>query len=85
MAAILAGLAASSMRTPLALRAALSCAVAGPGLLGLAFLIGPKLKLAAVCLLVIGGCGIAFATFRVGLGKARGIGGRLLLLGSVCV
>ncbi len=85
MAAILAGLAASSMRTPLALRAALSCAVAGPGLLGLAFLIGPKLKLAAVCLLVIGECGIAFATFRVGLGKARGIGGRLLLLGSVCV
>jgi len=85
MAAILAGLAASSMRTPLALRTALSCAVAGPGLLGLAFLIGPKLKLAAVCLLVIGECGIAFATFRVGLGKARGIGGRLLLLGSVCV
>src|SRR5207249_10171644 len=28
---------------------------------------------------------ISFATFRVGLGKARGIGGRLLLLGSVCV
>lgn len=85
MAAILAGLAASSMRTPLALRTALSCAVAGPGLLGLAFLIGPRLKLAAVCLLVIGECGIALATFRVGLGKARGIGGRLLLLGSVCV
>src|SRR6266576_753040 len=61
MAAILAGLAASSMRTPLALRTALSCAVAGPGLLGLAFLIGPTLILAAVCLLVSGGGGMALA------------------------
>ena len=85
MAAILAGLAASSMSTPLALRTALSCAVGGPGLLGLAFLLGPKLKLAAVCLMVIGECAIAFATFRVGLGTARRIGGRLLLAGGVCV
>ena len=85
MAAILAGLASSSMRTPLSLRTALSCAVGGPGLLGLAFLVGPKLKLAAVGLMVIGGCGIAFATFRVGLGKASVIGGRMLLIGSVCV
>ena len=85
MAAMLAGLAASSMRAPLPLRIALSCAVVGPGLLGLAFLVGPKLKLAAVGLMVIGECGIAFATFRVGLAEASGIGGRMLLVGSVCV
>lgn len=85
MAAILAGLASSSMRTPLSYRTALSCAVSGPGLLGLAFLVGPKLKLAAVCLMVIGEWGIAVATFRVGLGKASGIGGRMLLMGSACV
>lgn len=85
MVAILAGLAASSMRTPLSLRTALSCAVGGPGLLGLAFLVGPKLKLAAVCLMVIGECGIAFATLRVGLRKTSGIGGRMLLVGSLCL
>src|SRR5215467_8513500 len=85
MAAILAGLAASSMRTPLLLRTALSCAVVGPGLLGLAFLAGPKPKLAAVGLIVIGECALAFATFRIGLVEAAKIGGRFLLLGSACV
>ena len=85
MAAILAGLAASSMRTPLFLRIALACAVIGPGLLGLAFLVGPKLKLAAVGLMVLGECGIAFATFRVGWGEASAIGGRMLIAASVCV
>src|SRR5215469_15596723 len=85
MAAVLAGLAASSIRTPLLLRIALSCAVVGPGLLGLAFLAGPKLKLAAVGLMVIGECAIAFATLRVGLAEAGKFGGRLLLVGCVCV
>jgi len=84
MAATLVGLAASSRRTPLSVRIALSCAVVGPGLLGLAFLVGPKLKLAAVGLMVIGECAIAFVTLRVGL-AASGIGGRILLVGSVCV
>src|SRR5215467_4583561 len=78
MAATLVGLAASSMRTPLLLRTALSCAVVGPGLLGLAFLAGPKLKLAAVGLMVIGESAIAFATFRIGFAEARRIGGRFL-------
>ena len=54
MAAVLAGLAVSYMPTPLVLRIALSCGVLGPGLLGLAFLAGPKLKLAAVTVMVIG-------------------------------
>src|SRR5215470_13209134 len=85
MAAILAGLAASSVRAPLLLRTALLCAVVGPGLLGLAFLAGPKLKLAAVGLMVIGECAIAFATLRVGLAEAGKFGGRLLLVGCVCV
>src|SRR5215472_15697563 len=76
MAAVLAGLAASeqnSLRSSLALRVALSCAVLGPGLLGLAFLVGPKLKLGAVGLMVIGECGIAVGTFRIGLTEAKGI------------
>ncbi|HEX4543896.1 MAG TPA: YndJ family transporter [Candidatus Acidoferrum sp.] len=88
MAAILAGLAASGTRTyraPLYLRIALTCAVLGPGLLGLAFLAGPKWKLAAVGLMVIGECGVALGTFRIGLSDAGTIGGRLLLAGSACV
>lgn len=88
MAAVLAGLTASgagAIRSPLALRMALSCAVLGPGLLGLAFLAGPRTKLAAVGLMVIGECGIALGTFRIGLTDARGIGGRMLLIASGCV
>jgi len=85
MAAILAGLVACWMRTSLALRITLSCAALGPGLLGLAFLAGPKLKLAAVGVMVIGECGIAIGTFRIGLAEAGSIGGRLLLAGGACV
>ena len=85
MAAVLAGLAASSTRTSLLLRVVLTCAVLGPALLGLAFLVGPKLKLAAVVLIVFGEYGIAFGTFRAGLGNASRIGGRILILGSACV
>jgi hypothetical protein len=54
-------------------------------LLGLAFLAGPKWKLAAVGLMVIGECGVALGTFRIGLSDAGAIGGRLLLAGSACV
>ncbi|HYL86132.1 MAG TPA: YndJ family transporter [Candidatus Angelobacter sp.] len=88
MAAILAGLAASETGTkpPLAiLRIALTCAVLGPGVLGLAFLAGPKMKLAAVGLMLIGETGIALGTFRIGLTDARNAGGRMLLIGSACV
>jgi hypothetical protein len=88
MAAILAGLAASETGTkhprPI-LRMALSCAVLGPGLLGLAFLAGPKMKLAAVGLMLIGESGIALGTFRIGLADARNFGGRMLLIGSASV
>jgi hypothetical protein len=88
MAAVLAGLAASdndAARASLALRAALSGAVLGPGLLGLAFLAGPKLKLIAVGLMMIGECGIAVGTLRIGLRGMNEIGRRLLLVGSACV
>ena len=85
MAAVLAGLAASPTRTPLPLRLVLICAVLGPGLLGLAFLVGPKLKLAAVVLMVIGEYGIAFGPFRKGMASASRIGGRMLILGSSSV
>jgi len=85
MAAVLAGLTAPSTRTPLLLRIALSCAVLGPALLGLAFLVGPKLKLAAVVLVVIGEYGVALGTFRIGLASASGVGGRIPILGSACV
>jgi len=88
MTAVLAGLVVSdarAIRSSLALRVSLSCAELGPGLLGLAFLVGPKLKLAAVGLILIGECGVALGTFRIGLASASGIGGRMLILGSACV
>lgn len=85
MAAVLAGLIVASTRTGLFLRIALSCAVLGPGFLGLAFLAGPKFKLAAVGVMVIGECGIAFGSLRIGLASASGIGGQMLILGSACV
>ena len=88
MASVLAGLAAAksgNARTLILLRAALACGVLGPGLLGLAFLVGPKLKLAAVGVMVIGECGIALGTFRIGLNAAKSVGGRFLLFGCVCV
>lgn len=85
MAAVLAGLTVSYMPTPLVLRIVLFCGVLGPGLLGLAFLAGPTLKLVAVAVMVIGECGIAVGTFRSGLANATKIGGRMLLVGSACV
>lgn len=50
--------------------------VCGPGVLGLAFLAGPKFKLAAALLIAVSQFGLAAGMFRVGLG-AR-LGGRLL-------
>lgn len=85
MAAVLAGLVAESTRITPFLRLALFCAVLGPGLLGLAFLVGPKLKLAVVGVIVIGECGIALGTLQIGLASASAIGGRMLLVGSACV
>jgi hypothetical protein len=57
----------------------------GPGLLGIAFLVGPKLKLIAVMLIVIGQCGLAFGMAWYGLKFAKGLAGFLLTAAATCV
>jgi YndJ-like protein len=59
--------------------------VAGPGLLGLAFLVGPKVKLAAVILIVVGQVGLASGMVRVALGNVNPVARVLLLFSSGCV
>jgi hypothetical protein len=84
LSAVLAGLTYDRLRTtrwakPLC--ASLLGVVLGPGLLGLAFLIGPKLKLFAAMLIVIGQFGLAMAMFRVAL-TAQSIFSRWMLMTS---
>lgn len=67
------------------LRAALLGVVVGPGLLGLAFLVGPKVKLAAVILIVLGQFGLATGMIRVAVGTKNPVGRVLLILSSGCV
>lgn len=67
------------------LRVALAAAVIGPGLLGLAFLVGPKLKLAAVMLIVAGQFGLAGGTIRVAADLEYFVGRSMLFLSSACV
>ena len=57
----------------------------GPGLLGISFLISPKLKLAAVVLIVIGQCGLAVGMARISATIARGVSSVLLMLAALCV
>jgi len=59
--------------------------VIGPGLLGLAFLVGPKVKLAAVILIVVGQVGLASGMIRVALGNVNPVGRGLLLFSGGCV
>jgi hypothetical protein len=67
------------------LRVALASVVAGPGLLGLAFLVGPKLKLAAVILIVVGQFGLATGMIRVAFGKVNSVARAMLIFSSGCV
>jgi hypothetical protein len=67
------------------LRVTLAGAVAGPGLLGLAFFVGPKLKLAAVMLIVAGQFGLAAGTIRVAADMEHLAGRTLLFFSSGCV
>jgi hypothetical protein len=88
LSAVLAGLTYKLLRgtrwsKPLG--AALAGVVVGPGLLGLAFLVGPKVKLAAVILIVVGQFGLATGMVRVALGTANPVGRAMLLLSSGCV
>jgi YndJ-like protein len=60
------------------LRAALLAVVLGPAILGLAFLLGPKVKLVAALLIVLGQFGLAGGMVRAGF-AAKNAGGRWLL------
>jgi hypothetical protein len=88
LSAVLAGLTYDRLREARWskwLRAALAGVVVGPGLLGLAFLVGPKVKLAAVILIVLGQFGLATGMVRVAAGTANLLGRAMLLLSSGCV
>jgi hypothetical protein len=88
LSAVLAGLTYERLRESRwaqPLRAALAGAVIGPGLLGLAFLVGPKLKLAAVMLIVAGQFGLAAGTIRVAVGMEHLAGRTMLFFSSGCV
>jgi hypothetical protein len=64
---------------------ALTGVVVGPGLLALAFLVGPKVKLAAAILIVLGQVGLAAGMARVALSKVNPIARALLLVSSGCI
>jgi YndJ-like protein len=79
--AVLAGLVderfqASKWKT--LLRAALLAVVCGPAVLGVAFLLGPQVKLVAALLIALGQIGLASGMARVGL-AAKSTSGRWLL------
>lgn len=84
LTALLAGLAWSELfpRGGLALRTLMTGAILGPGLLGLAFLVGPKFKLGAVVLIVAGQCAIAATMARIGVARLSEAQGWLLLASS---
>lgn len=88
LSAVLAGLTFERLRETRwskALGAVLMGVVVGPGMLGLAFLVGPKVKLAAVSMIVVGQVGLASGMVRVALGNINPVGRALLLLSSGCV
>jgi hypothetical protein len=79
--AVLAGLAYRRFRGSkwkAALQPALLAVVCGPAILGLAFLLGPKVKLAAALLIALGQFGLAGGMVRAGI-AAKNPGGRWLL------
>ncbi|HLZ52679.1 MAG TPA: YndJ family transporter [Candidatus Acidoferrum sp.] len=86
--AVLAGLTEERLRGhngQKLLRLALLAVVLGPGILGLAFLFGPKWKLLAALLIVVGQIGLGVGMIRVGI-TAKGQSGRwLLLIAGGCV
>jgi YndJ-like protein len=67
------------------LRVVLLAAVLGPGILGLAFLVGPKVKLVAALLIALGQLGLAGGMVRVGLAAKNRSGRWLLFVASACV
>jgi hypothetical protein len=86
--AVLAGLTYERFRESrwkAALQAVLVAVVCGPGILGLAFLLGPKVKLVAALLIALGQIGLAGAMVRVGIAEKNSSGRWLLFVagGSV--
>jgi hypothetical protein len=79
--AVLAGLVDQALvgrRGHRLLRAASLAVILGPGILGLAFLLGPKVKLTAALLIAAGQFGLASGMLRIGV-AAKSSGGRWLL------
>jgi hypothetical protein len=79
--AVLAGLTYEKFRErrwKVALQSALLAVVCGPAILGLAFMLGPKVKLAAALAVALGQFGLAGGTVRAGI-AAGNSGGRWLL------
>ena len=60
-------------------------AIAGPGLLGVAFLVGPEFKLAAVGFIVAGQCAIALALGKIALSQAPSFRGALLMAAGAAI
>jgi hypothetical protein len=88
LSAVLAGLTYERSQTATwleLLRAALIAVVAGPAFLGVAFLVGPKLKILAALLIVAGQMGLAAAMLRVGISAGRGAGRWMLGISAACV
>jgi hypothetical protein len=80
--AVLAGLTYERLRRSkwkAALEPALLAVVCGPAILGLAFLLGPKVKLAAALLIALGQFGLAAGMISAGMAR-KNAGGRWLLL-----
>ncbi|MGA8223878.1 MAG: YndJ family transporter [Candidatus Acidiferrales bacterium] len=85
---VLAGLAYERLRDApwvKILRAALVGVVAGPGILCLAFLVGPKLKIVAALLIVAGQIGLSAAMLRIAFTTAQGLGRWMLSISAGCV
>jgi hypothetical protein len=57
----------------------------GPGLLAIGFMIGPKVKLFAAMLVVIGQCGLAVGMTRIAWADIRSVAGIALQASALCV
>jgi hypothetical protein len=86
--AVLAGLmdeALARHRGRRVLRPALLAVVLGPAILGLAFLVGPKVKLVAALLIALGQIGLAASMVHVGLAAKNRSWRWLLVVAGACV
>lgn len=59
--------------------------VCGPGMLAIGFMIGPKVKLFAALVVVIGQCGLAVGMTRIAWADIRSVAGIALQVAALCV